>query len=161
MNISFSGRLDQHDLAKILRLHNKLSPFAIVWRLFAMLGISLGATLATQAGQIFPVAFALFLILILAYPFWAPLTAGYAYSQNKALQDLVVGTITETSIRLQTSEARSEIKWTLFNKLKESQEIVLLYQNSNSYLYFPRKFFASDADWQAFRELASTRTAKI
>lgn len=111
-----------------------------------------------MAGQVFPVAFALFLILIFAYPLWAPLTAGYAYASNKSLQGVVTGAITETSIRLRTSEARSELKWTLFTRMKESQDIVLLYQNNYNYHYFPKKFFASDADWQSFRDLAARQT---
>jgi hypothetical protein len=72
---------------------------------------------------------------------------------SKLLQATIMGEAKESGIRIETEHSRSELPWDVFPKRKITKDIVLLYQSIQVTNVFPREFFASETDWQAFVEL--------
>ena len=58
---------------------------------------------------------------------------------------------------METAHSRSELPWDVFLRRTIGEDLVLLYQSAQGANAFPREFFASDADWQAFVELVRRR----
>jgi len=73
------------------------------------------------------------------------------------LQSPIVGEANEAGVRIETEHSRSDVPWEAFLKRKIGNDIVLLYQSIQTSNIFPREFFATDADWQAFVELVRRR----
>jgi hypothetical protein len=69
------------------------------------------------------------------------------------LQAPIVGEAKESGIRVETEHTRSEVPWDVFLKRKIGKDIVLLYQSIQLINIFPREFFATETDWQAFVDL--------
>ncbi|HEV7507865.1 MAG TPA: YcxB family protein [Thermoanaerobaculia bacterium] len=69
------------------------------------------------------------------------------------MQAPISGEAKESGVHMETEHTRSELPWDVFFKRKTGKDIVLLYQSIQVTNVFPREFFASDTDWQAFLEL--------
>jgi hypothetical protein len=73
---------------------------------------------------------------------------------NKLMQAPISGEANESGILMETEHTRSEFPWDVFLKGKIGKDIVLLlYQSIQVTNVFPREFFATQTDWQAFPEL--------
>jgi hypothetical protein len=73
------------------------------------------------------------------------------------LRSPIVGEAKEAGVHMESEHSRSEIPWEAFLKRKIGKDMVLLYQSIQLTNVFPREFFASDADWQAFVDLVRRR----
>jgi hypothetical protein len=54
---------------------------------------------------------------------------------------------------METDHTRSELPWSVFFKRKIGKDIVVLYQSIQVVNIFPREFFATETDWEAFVDL--------
>jgi YcxB-like protein len=72
---------------------------------------------------------------------------------HKLLQDPFSGRITDSGVHLETPHSQADLPWDVFFRAKIGKDLVLLYQSIQLFNVFPREFFASDADWQAFLEV--------
>lgn len=153
MNITYSGRVTQKDLEHIYRLGLPqkawITVFAVVMLIFlSIMTIYMAATDIFTPGLLIP----LFIFVYLAtYPLWVPLSAARkAYRSQPAFREEISGSITDDGIQIKLSNAESAAGWSYFTIVKRTPDVVLLYQGSNVFNFFPRSFFASDADWNAF-----------
>ena len=74
-------------------------------------------------------------------------------ASNRLLQLPIRGAVSETGVWTETAHTRSDLPWDVFLRRKIGKDIVLLYSSIQAAKIFPREFFASEADWQAFVEL--------
>jgi hypothetical protein len=64
----------------------------------------------------------------------------------------VSGRATDEALELESEQSAGRTKWSAFVQYKMSDQIVVLYQNKAAAMIVPRGFFASDDDWQRFRQ---------
>lgn len=76
---------------------------------------------------------------------------------GKLLQDPQTGLVTENGVCIETPHSRSDFPWDAFFRARIGPDLVLLYQSLQVCNVFPREFFASAADWQAFVDLVRQR----
>lgn len=161
MEIPFRGQIDLAVLRRMNRLVFTPSRRSmIVGGLFAALLVwgLLGVPL-TQGGSLeglMPVlVFLLLFVGILAYStFMAPRKI---LESGKLLQNPVSGRITKHGVRIETPYSQADLPWDVFYKVRIGPDLVLLYQSLQISNVFPREFFASNADWQAFVDLVRQR----
>ncbi len=79
--------------------------------------------------------------------------------QNKLLQGRYEGTVGDAGLHLETPYSKADLPWDVFIRAKIGKDVVLLYSSaiSNQVQLFPREFFASETDWNAFVELVRQR----
>jgi hypothetical protein len=78
-------------------------------------------------------------------------------ASNRLLQLPIRGAVSETGVWTETEHTRSDLPWELFLRRKIGKDIVLLYSSIQAAKVFPREFFTSEEDWQAFVELVRQR----
>ena len=98
---------------------------------------------------------ALLFLLLFAYSLYV--APKKLLQSNKLLQSSITGEANESGILLETEHSRSDFPWDVFLRRKIGKDMVLLYQSIRVTNVFPREFFASDTDWQAFVDLVSQR----
>lgn len=78
-------------------------------------------------------------------------------ASTRLLQSPIRGGVSETGVWRETEHTRSNLPWDIFLRRQIGADIVLLYSSLQAAEIFPREFFASEADWQAFLELVRQR----
>jgi hypothetical protein len=101
-----------------------------------------------------------FLYIVLAYGFGIPYKARRAYKQRKDLQRPISFTATESGLSFATEGSSGVKPWADFHKWKEGKSTLLLYLSDNLYQAVPKRFFASERELDAFREVVSQRIAR-
>jgi hypothetical protein len=113
----------------------------------------------TQGGSLEPATYLPVLLIAGFFAFslfvWGP----KKQLQNKLLQGLYQGTAGDAGIHLETAYTKTDLPWDVFLRAKIGKDVVLLYAStvSNQVQLFPREFFASETDWNAFVELVRQR----
>jgi hypothetical protein len=108
-----------------------------------------GAITWEGAGPV--VVFVLFLVGLFGYSLYV--APRKLLQSNTLLQSSIVGEAKESGIHMETNHTRSELLWSVFFKRKIGKDIVVLYQSIQVVNIFPREFFATDTDWEAFVDL--------
>jgi hypothetical protein len=72
--------------------------------------------------------------------------------QAPLLQGTVSGAATNEALEIRSEPSESKTKWSAFVQHRMSDEMVLLFQNQAAANMVPRGLFASDQDWQQFRQ---------
>lgn len=161
MEIPFEGQLTRRQLTAIFALALK-SIYWMTWVFEPLFLISTGMliyTLVKTGEGSMPLVFATaFTGFMGSYPFWTPVvSAKNAFKLQPEMSGTFSGLIRDDAVLLRTMNANQEFKWSLYKKLVRNAETVLLYQNARCFNFFPRSFFASDADWQAFQSLLDAK----
>ena len=88
------------------------------------------------------------------------LSARRAFRQNPGFGAEQRGAVTPEQIAYRAPGPPRELKWKQFKSASLYPGLVLLYQDNKTFNYFPRKFFASEEDWRAFRKLVRQRVPR-
>ena len=161
--INFAGSLNPDELAFIFRQASPVKKWFIIgWAAVVIL-----LTTAILAGGIrsgfnqdwfgansylLPIYFGVLYFGLFFY-LSPSLSARRAFKQNPHFAEPLAGTAGPEWIAFEAPGPRSELRWNLFKSASLFPGLVLLYQTNSTFNYFPRKFFQSEADWQAFRTL--------
>lgn len=158
MEIPFSGQID----VDILRRTNRAALTPTRGRLL-FIGL---VVLFAGWGVVAPVfnggaiAWESLAPLLIVLPLFAGMIAYALYAgprkllaSNRLLQSPISGVASEAGMRVETAHSRSELPWDVFLRRTIGEDIILLYQSAQGANAFPREFFASEGDWQAFVEL--------
>ena len=62
--------------------------------------------------------------------------------------------VTEEEVKTILSSSTTSTNWTVFTNAIISENIVMLYQQNNSFTMFEKSFFTNDADFSLFKQLA-------
>jgi hypothetical protein len=82
------------------------------------------------------------------------------WRNTMALVGNIHGVITDTGIEWITAHTTSKFEWDKFIKARQETDLSLVFYAERCALYFPRSFFASEQEWQQFREIVRLRVSK-
>jgi hypothetical protein len=158
MAIPFRGQIDVNILRRMNRTVLTLSPRTLILGSVVALVVIGGQVVSwLQGGAITwdgagpVVVFVLFLVGLFGYSLYV--APRKLLQSNALLQSSIEGEATESGIRMETDHTRSELPWSVFFKRKIGKDIVVLYQSIQVVNVFPREFFATETDWEAFVDL--------
>lgn len=63
----------------------------------------------------------------------------------------------DTHFVYESDFVRSDIPWPKFFRVRAGSDFLMLYVSAHQFFIVARRFFASDADWESFRTLATTK----
>jgi hypothetical protein len=151
--ITFRGRIDRKLYAQALRRQQRgLQSIAVLWIFASLFGLA-SASLDDAPMWGLPLFLLLCGVLILAAP-W--LAARKALASGKILGAPLSGSADESRIVLESEYGRSELPWSAFHRAKVMPDLVLLFTSAQQFHIVARTFFASDEEWQRFRELVAS-----
>lgn len=91
--------------------------------------------------------------LVLMFGFGIPYISRRTYRQRKDLQRPCSFSPSDSGLCFSTEGASGIKPWTDYLKWKEGRDIFLLYLSDNLYQMIPKRFFESEDDLKAFREV--------
>jgi hypothetical protein len=159
MEIPFRGQIDIDVLRRSMRAGLQPSRRALiggailgVFMLWGLVGVPLadGQPLSDLLANLAPALVTVLLagsLFIYALFFSAPRKV---LESNKLIQGGYAGVATEEGVHLETAHSQSDLPWDVFYRAKIGRDVVLLYQSVQVSSVFPREFFATEEDWQAF-----------
>ncbi len=164
--IYFEGQLTPRDYTDAMKLHFWPARPVLV---FSLVGIALAFVLFIflvlpwlqgdewwWLSSGFPVVmFIVFWVIII----WWSLRFGTRrqLESNPFSSGVLRGWISAWGLELGGAEWSSRFPWAMLFRTKSSDELVLLYHGMNVFNVFPRRFFTSQADWEAFSSWATQR----
>lgn len=165
--IPFSGKLTVADVYAAIALMEPRSTKVKRWclaifgaTLFCFFGwlslhrLELGDRIGARMAFTGAAAPALLAAAFFTREWWYRRRAQQLYEEGTYLYSRTEGEITETSIHSRTENGEGIMHWNGFLGYRDGGEvIVLIYKEGPSYVYFARTKFASDDDWEAFRQL--------
>ncbi len=166
--ISYSGQLTQNEVAAAFYMGGPLGRWNISGRNL-VIGLAAVAVLLTLAysgvsgAQIILYIASCFipLFFIAAIYYLAPsVSAKKAFTSGSEFKNPFSGVVSDEGIMIQSTLTRGQSQWSIFRFARVSPGFVLLYSAANIFNVFPRKFFATEADWLAFRSLVARKVAK-
>ena len=100
-------------------------------------------------------------LLVAAMDLWLPFL--YAQRTNRAgsiYRYPIRGTADENGITVENGEVKADFVWSAFTRYKIFDEMLLLYRGQRGMNIFTLGLFASQPDWQNFKELVQTRISR-
>ncbi len=161
--IPFSGSFTEDELAAALRLGRQIKKWYII--LYWIVGACVVAgflyeLISGPQSNIVPFFFMAWLFMGLTFYFTPTKNARKIFAQNSDYQNQISGVVSEEGFSIQASQAQTQSQWTIYRSTRLSPGYVLLYQLNNTFNVYLRKFFATEADWLAFRALVEQKIAK-
>ena len=156
MFIPFQGQITERDLARIFTLALKSQRWLtyVFGPLFFISIIMMAIGIYTHTFNTFSIMMLVFTGVMASYPFWGPSTsARTTYKNQSEMRGSFVGAFNDEGLLLNTSKATQNIKWAAYTHIVRDSETVLLFQNAQCFNFFPRAFFATDAEWQEFQTM--------
>lgn len=164
--IAFKGQLTEEDWRLVNRLVARRSSrwvlaFALVVVLLVAMPLWTWGSLTTRPDLFLVRAaplLALFVIWALMLALLPRFVTRYHWRRNKILQQPVRGTVSQAGIDITVENISTvHLPWELLLKYREGKDLLLVYQGPNQVMYFFRKYFATEADWQAVRALVARK----
>jgi hypothetical protein len=152
MSITGTYSLDDFLAGAWLHFRRKLMVLALGLVFFAYAGYSLSTGAPAWAVWL-PICFVVWLLAVVVVGI--PYRCRREFSQRKDLQRQITFAPDSSGLRI-TSAALSGLKpWSDYIQWKEGRTVFLLYMSDRTFTVVPKRFFASGADVQSFRELVS------
>ncbi len=162
MEIHFAGQYTRKDFVRAYNAHYMFTPG---WKVFTIsLWVVLGVmasvclltlfrtdSLAMWIGIWLP--FIVILPLTIAYRYLEPIFAANRMIKGAEFQGPISGTAGESGFSLQSQVSTGQVQWAAYKKALYQSDFVMVYTKSPMFQLFPRRFFLSDGDWQAFQDL--------
>ena len=167
MDIEFQGQYDRRLLQRAVALGTTPSTPRLIlrWLLVALAvaGLIFIVVYVATSGEFNWLRVGRLLVgyALLAYfalqPFFAPRRAAAQLWKRVEQNRTCTGRITSAGITFAGEYVTREIPWDRFMRVRKSGDLVVLMTADRTLTIFPRSFFASDADWQRFRQLVDYR----
>lgn len=165
MEIKFSGRYVEQDLQRglVLMQGRQSRTIGIITTvLLATLVLFFIVSYLSRAVEIgtllvsllFP---AIVLIVLAGFTWWLPMIQARRIQKAPLFKGTISGIATDEALELHSEVSQGRTKWDAFVQYRMSDEVILLYQNEAAAQIMPRSFFASDGDWQSFRQLVQAK----
>ncbi len=158
MQIHAQGHLTQKDMAKAFRLFRRAGQRS--WKrviigclaggAFGVIGIFIGIDylLALFVGFVIGMFYSVIAIRLMMRR---------RLGRSSLLTDQIEYEINKDAIESRLPYSQSTYKWGAFSAVQDTPDLLVLVISESSMLIFPRRFFATDADWQAFSREARRR----
>lgn len=89
--------------------------------------------------------------LFIWFRLWLPRKTRKIFAQQKLLHEPMEIEITPAGFSTTATYGTSHLEWRALHKYKAGKELMLVYQSDVIFHMFPRRWFASDADWNQLR----------
>lgn len=76
------------------------------------------------------------------------------YSRSPYFEDEFRGTITDTSVSIETATGHAEVPWAKFVRVVVTDDMVLLYRSPVLFNVLAAEFFTSAQDWMKVKSIA-------
>jgi asparagine N-glycosylation enzyme membrane subunit Stt3 len=96
-----------------------------------------------------------FVLVLLSNCFYLPWRCRKTFAQQKTLHQVTDKVIDEEGLSIVSGYGSARIPWGDFYKWKSNGRLILLYQSNRIFNMIPRRWMASDADYEAFKALLS------
>jgi len=168
MEVTFYGTYDKQMFLEALKLTEKPSTLSTVFRYLA-LGLSLvilGGTIyawvveGTDQTDIVRVARNLITALLIGYYYFSGIVTrsrSIANLFHSGPERVVSGSASPEGITIGSGENKVTLKWDRFISKGEQGQLFALMTADRSVAVFHRDFFATENDWQRFRQFANQR----
>jgi hypothetical protein len=120
-------------------------------------GIAFGALCWHLFGETWIVVIAVFVGLAIAQIFQPSILHRRIYNRNPQLFEMRRVTFTQEGIKSETATGTIEVKWTAFQKFKETSNLFLAYQTKDVVGIVPKRAFANSEELERFRELLASK----
>jgi hypothetical protein len=169
MEIQFAGALNKEDYLSLSKLTarpivRKGEQFTFdLWLLLVFVGaimVSIGVWQFIAAQERVNIVWFLPLMLgFLAFAIGFKLRSAphKAWEQHESLRIIREGNITPEAVEIRTSQGQWRVLWTDLTGYGEYRDIIALFQGPSAPIPFPRHFFKSDEDWDAFQTMTTDR----
>lgn len=163
--IPFSGQLTQDEVAAAFYMGGPLGRLnsSVIKIVIGFIVVLLLLTLVISGVQVFLyIASCFFTPLMIAVLFYLTpsVSAKKAFTPDSEFKNPISGVVSDEGTLIQSNLTRGQSQWSIFRFARMSPGLVLLYSTDNIFNIFPRKFFATEADWLAFRSLVELKVAK-
>lgn len=168
MEVTFYGTYDKNMFIEAMRLVEKETPLVKFLRYFALIfsiaviGITLYTWIITgfESSYIPRMIRNLITAAIIGYYYFSGLI-----SRRRLLANLfrtgserpMQGNATMEGISIGPNEGKTLFKWDTFTSKGEKGKLLALMTTNGSVAVFHRDFFATESDWQRFRQLVNQR----
>lgn len=169
MELHWRGQLTERDVRRAYRLYYRMAQ--IPWGLKAFLllplvvaifvwfsgGVQQPVEIAELIADVWPALLVFALLAAAAFlPLWLSLFSAAATSRtNPKMHRPMEGVITPGGLTCKTAQSEEDLDWRVFRQYRRSDDIVVLYESPIALRMFPRSFFQTDGDWQAFNSLVA------
>jgi YcxB-like protein len=152
VTIDFGGQLSKRDFYAMQRLGmGKMRFFGLYLLICIVMVVATGGlnSIRWSADLVKLVPMAIILGLFFA---GVPLSIERNWKKNPRVREPVSGRVTEDGISWQSVYQQGQFPWKAIAKWRAGKELVLAYTSPQQAMFFPRHFFQSDSDWNAFLE---------
>ncbi len=167
MEIPFKGQHDRTTFFRAVRLANRPAGRSnrLQWLVVAALGVAIFfsgqsyfETGSLAPGDLIRLGFAVaILVIFLGWPYALSYIQASRLWKDPALQQTITGRAQERGITYTNVSPYRTVPWTNFARLRTASDLVTLLTPAGVLSVFPRQFFKSEADWQAFRQLVQQK----
>jgi hypothetical protein len=117
--------------------------------------IIIGYRMATSSvGKLTEIAWMISLVVLLSILGLA-FRAGEAFRQQwksrRSLREPLEGTTAYEGIELRSLSEQRHLGWADFSRYRWDERLVVLFYHTGQWIPFPKRYFESEADWEAFR----------
>ena len=161
--IRFEGTLAEREFLAMQRLASPRWVRFWPWLLIAMIAVVFATggyrnvsaePLQTTVGFL-PAA-----AVIAFFAIFQRLAVKRAWRKNALIKTPVSGQADGEGIEWTGQYTHGRFPWAILREYRQSQDMVIVFTQPRSVLFFPRRFFATEAEWQRFVTLASGKVAK-
>jgi len=170
MELPFKGQHDRATFFRAVRLANRPAGRSnrLQWLVVAALGVviffsgqSYLETGVLGSADLIRLGFAVaILVIFLGWPYALSYIQAARLWKDPALQQTITGRVQERGITYTNVFPYRTVPWTGFARLRITSDLVALLTPGGVLSVFPRGFFRSEADWQAFRRLAQQKVIR-
>ena len=157
--LQFEGSLTERDFTNAARLSAKVT-LKQVFLLCGVIGVLAGlGAYPSHGGK--GLLFGLPALLLPVLVVWmTQVIARRQWKSSPLSQSLLRGWASDEAVHFQHGLAEATINWRAFAGYQATADLVMLFQNSQSYNLFSRNLFANDDDWQRFRGLVESKIGR-
>jgi hypothetical protein len=147
--IAFSGTLTRQDVARAMRVPGVV----FLGAMFVVFG-SISTVAAAMGHEPWHGAVLLLVgVLLLLAP---RLGSARLMRTSVTISAPRKGIADESHIEFETEYGHSSLPWPVFYRVRLARDYVALYQSAGAFYLMPRRFFAAESEWEAFRALVAT-----
>lgn len=162
MPIYFAGTYTPADLRRALAIRRKALPnpnILLFWlTTFSFVFILIVGIILNPARLWAALVFAVILLLLqIPSSRLSPFLALEEWRGAPHLHLPQQGTITEAGIEVHPQHGMSLSQWSGFTYRVITSDMILLFQGVTTFQFYPRSFFATDEEWQAFTTIIEQR----
>ena len=131
------------------------------WLFLFVFPVFMTATAYLSSG---PMPMGILILVVIAATAFVPFMLGFmvlqwrrTYRQSPLLHTPLAGSVSPDKFVAEGVTGRTEMTWSQFVRIRDADDVVLLYQSPNVFMMLAREFFESDAAWETARSFATRK----